>query len=157
MPYVGNPRRQNPIAFGTRRRGWNGPVRGRGLGGLGNGTSIPSSATPNPPGLTAGPNPLLVQSPISSNPLNFASPQSAIAAGLNPAQVTAAWTALVNSYPSVQTAINAGIAPGVATELWNGGTPPAAPLPWYKKYAVLLLAGGGAALLAFAGKHGEAR
>jgi hypothetical protein len=159
MPYLTNPRRQNPIAFGTRRRGWDGPVRNgnrlfTGMGGLADG--IPSSAGPNPASLYAPPNPQLVQSPFPSNPLNFASPQSAITAGLDPATVNTAWSKYINSFPSVQAAINGGVAPGVVTDLWNGGAPPAAPVPWYKKYAVLLIAGGGAVLLALAGK-GEAR
>jgi hypothetical protein len=152
MPYVTNPCRRSPIAFGSRRRGYDGPVRGRGLGA----DPIPSSSSPNPPGLVAGPSPLLVQSPVSANPLDFVSPQSAIAAGLPAAAVNAVWTQKVNSFPSVQTAINAGLAPAVVTEFWNGGPPPVAP-PWWKRNLPLLIAGGGAVLLAFAGHHREAR
>jgi len=148
--YVTNPSRQSPINFGKSRR-----YNFRGLRGLGD-DPIPSSSTPNPPALTAGPNPLLVQSPVSSSPLDFASPQSAIAAGLNAAAVNSAWSSKVNAFPSVQTAINAGIAPAVAAEFWNGGTPPAAPAPWWKRNAALLLAGGGVVLLAIAG-HKETR
>jgi hypothetical protein len=146
-------RRRGPIAFGTRRPGWDGPVRGA-AAGLGS-YSIPSSATPNPPGLTSGPSPLLVQPPWTSNPLQFASPQSAIAAGLDPTTVNTAWANLVNSYPSSQAAVNGGVAPGTVTELWNGGAQPAPP-SWWKKNSLLLIAGVGAAALAFAGKR-EAR
>jgi hypothetical protein len=152
MAYVTNPARRSPIAFGVRRRGYSGPVHGNGLSGPAD-AGVPSSATPNPPNLTSGPSPQLVQSPASSYPLDYVSPQSAIAAGLDPTKVNTAWTAYVNSFPGVQAAINAGLAPGVVTEYWNGGPGPAPPLPWYKKYAVLLLAGGGAVLLALAGKE----
>lgn len=153
MAYVTNPARRSPIAFGVRRRGYSGPIRGNGLSGLGD---VPSSATPNNPVFNAAPSPQLVQPPTSSYPLDYASPQSAIAAGLDQTKVNTAWTAYVNSFPGVQAAINAGLAPGVVTEYWNGGPGPAAPPPWYKKYAVLLIAGGGAVLLALAGKE-EAR
>ena len=146
--YVSNPRRQNPIAFGMSRR-----FNRRGLGS----DAVPSSATPNPPALTAGPSPLLVQSPVSSNPLDFASPQSAIAAGLDPTTVNTAWGQQVNSFASVQTAINSGIAPAVVAEFWTGGPPPSRPAPWWKRNGILLLAGGGVALLALFGDNREGR
>lgn len=148
MAYVTNPARRSPIAFGTRRRGYSGPIRGNGLSGLGD---VPSSATPNPPNLTSGPNPQLVQPPTSGNPLDYASPQSAIAAGLDQTKVNTAWTAYVNSFPGVQAAINAGLAPGVVTEYWNGGPGPAAPPPWWKRNALLIWAGVTAGVLMWAG------
>jgi hypothetical protein len=166
MTYITNPRRQNPISFGSRRRGWDGPVRRGFLAGMGDPTAaaaaaasvglpslVPSSAGPDPASLYAPPSPLLVQAPVSSNPLNYVSPQQAIAAGVDPGQATAAWTQYVNSFQSVQQAIQAGVAPTVVTDLWAGGAAPKARIAWYKKYAVLLLAGGGAALLMLAGKE----
>jgi hypothetical protein len=130
-----------------RRRRWM-----RGLGDL----PFVSSATPAASAAlsTAGPNPLLVQAPVPGDPLNFVSPQSAIAAGLDPTAVNAAWTAQVNSFPSVTSAIQAGIAPGVVTELWQGGSPPVTQT-WWQRYGVLLAAGGVALGLMFAGNKGD--
>lgn len=147
MAYMFHSHHQNPIAFGvSRRRNFRGALQGLGAD---------SSAVPNPPNLTAPPNPQLVQPPTSANPLNYVSPQQAIAQGVDPATANAAWAQLVNSYASVQDAVNAGLAPTVVTDLWTGGAVPA-PVPWWKKYAPLLLAGGGAALLILGGKR-EAR
>ncbi len=108
-----------------------------------------TSALPNPPLLTAGPNPATVQSPASSNPLDYVSPQSAVAAGLDPAQVNAAWTKQINQFPSAAAAINAGVPPTVVTELWQGGAPP--DVPFWQKYPVLTLAGAGLLALALLG------
>lgn len=55
----------------------------------------------------------------SNSPLDYTSPQAAIAAGLPPAQVMAAWSAALARYPSPQAAIAAGIPAGVVNQLWQ--------------------------------------
>lgn len=141
--YATNISNRGPIAFGE---GFGRAARK--ARGLGDATSYPTSAIPNPPSLVAAPSAQLVQPPWSTNPLQFVSPQQAIASGLDPTAVYAAWSNRVNSYPSSQAAVNAGIAPATVTELWTGGNPPAAK----KNYAPLFLALGGAAVLAFLGQ-----
>jgi hypothetical protein len=56
--------------------------------------------------------------PVSGNPLDYASPQAAIAAGLNSQATMQAWTQLLSRYPTQQAAIAAGIPAGVVTQLW---------------------------------------
>jgi hypothetical protein len=131
MPY---PRRALP----RRRRALSGYVT----------SSLPGA---NP--LARGPNPLLVQAPTSQNPLDYASPEAAVAAGLSPAQVTAAWSGQINQFSTVNQAINAGVPPTAVTQLWQGG---AVPEPWWKKNIVLVGALAGAAALLLFGSKREA-
>jgi hypothetical protein len=56
--------------------------------------------------------------PMSLDPLNFASPQAAIAAGADAQKTAAAWTKAVASFPTTQAALAAGIPAGVVTQLW---------------------------------------
>jgi len=113
-----------------------------------------TSAVPNPPGLTSGPNPLNAQAPVSrTNPLDYASPQSAVAAGLDPTVVNAAWAKAINAFPSAAAAVNAGVPAAVVTDMWTGGP---GPVPWWKKYPMLTLAGAGALAIAIlSGDKGE--
>jgi hypothetical protein len=55
----------------------------------------------------------------SNNPLDYTSPQAAIAAGLPAAQVMAQWSAALARFPSPQAAISAGIPAGVVNQLWQ--------------------------------------
>lgn len=55
----------------------------------------------------------------SKSPLDYTSPQAAIAAGLPAAQVMATWSAALARYPSPQAAIAAGIPAGVVNQLWQ--------------------------------------
>ncbi len=124
------------------------PVRRRRLSGY------VTSAAPTQPVIAAGPNPAIVQSPASPNPLDYVSPQSAVAAGLDPNLVNAAWSKQVNQFPSAAAAVNAGVPPTVVTDLWQGGTPP--DVPFWQKYPILTLAGAGVLALAlFGGKAAD--
>jgi hypothetical protein len=55
----------------------------------------------------------------STNPLDYTSPQAAIAAGLDPATVYSTWTASLARFPSPQAAIAAGVPAGVVNQLWQ--------------------------------------
>jgi len=55
----------------------------------------------------------------SQNPLDYTSPQAAIAAGLPSATVMATWSASLARFPSPQAAISAGIPAGVVNQLWE--------------------------------------
>lgn len=55
----------------------------------------------------------------SSSPLDYTSPQAAIAAGLPAAQVMAAWSTALARFPSPQAAISAGVPAGVVNQLWQ--------------------------------------
>jgi|HubBroStandDraft_6_1064221.scaffolds.fasta_scaffold17089_7 hypothetical protein len=55
----------------------------------------------------------------SKSPLDYTSPQAAIAAGLPASQVMAAWSAALARFPSPQAAISAGIPAGVVNQLWQ--------------------------------------
>lgn len=59
----------------------------------------------------------------SQDPLDYVSPQAAIAAGLNSTTVYAAWSSGVSKYPSPQAAVNAGIPAGVVNQLWQAIAP----------------------------------
>jgi len=86
-------------------------------------------------------------------PLDYISPQAAIAAGLDQTVVYSAWSAAVNQFPNPQAAMDAGVPPGVVTELWNGGPVPAPP---DNTKTILLVAGAIFAFLALAGGKREA-
>jgi hypothetical protein len=55
----------------------------------------------------------------SSNPLDYTSPQAAVAAGLDAVAVMAAWTKALARFPSPQAAINSGVPAGVVNQLWQ--------------------------------------
>jgi hypothetical protein len=55
----------------------------------------------------------------SSSPLDYTSPQAAIAAGLPAASVMATWSAALARFPSPQAAISAGVPAGVVNQLWQ--------------------------------------
>jgi hypothetical protein len=55
----------------------------------------------------------------SNNPLDYTSPQAAIAAGLDATAVMAAWTKSLARFPSPQAAISAGVPAGVVNQLWQ--------------------------------------
>lgn len=91
-----------------------------GLRGLGAATAISPGSYPNGPYPVAQSqaNLMNVQATLSQNPLDYSSPQYAIAAGLDPATVNAAWAKSLAQYPTQDAAINAGIMAGVVTQLW---------------------------------------
>jgi hypothetical protein len=55
----------------------------------------------------------------STSPLDYTSPQAAIAAGLDPQTVYNAWSAALSRFPSPQAAISAGVPAGVVNQLWQ--------------------------------------
>jgi len=61
------------------------------------------------------------------DPLQYASPQAAIAAGLDPNVTWSHWSAAVNGFASKQAALDAQLPPGVVQQLWAGGTGTKAP------------------------------
>jgi len=65
--------------------------------------------------------------PLPSNPLSYATPQSAIAGGANAQATYAAWTKMIATYPTQQAAIAAGIPAGVVTQLWAASRSAVAP------------------------------
>jgi hypothetical protein len=100
---------------------------------------------------------------MNLDPLNFVSPQAAIAAGADPQKTAAAWTKAVASFPSQGAAIAAGIPAGVITQLWAASrsmVPPPAGGSWFSgstfgiKNAYLVAGLAGIALLA-GGKKGR--
>ena len=74
----------------------------------------PSGYPPIPAQISAN----YTSQPMNLDPLNFVSPQAAIAAGADPQKVSAAWIRAVGSFPSQQAALSAGIPAGVVTQLW---------------------------------------
>ena len=97
---------------------------------------------------------LLTQQQNSQNPLDYVSPQAAIAAGLNPQIVYTAWSQALARFPTQQAALQAGIPAGVVTQLYaasrsalpSTGFLDQAPLCIANKF--LLMGGFGIALLA---------
>jgi len=55
----------------------------------------------------------------SQDPLDYTSPQAAIAAGLDPTKTYAAWTNAMQRFSSPQAAISAGVPAGVVNQLWQ--------------------------------------
>jgi hypothetical protein len=74
----------------------------------------------------------------SQNPLDYTSPQAAIAAGLDPTTVYNAWSKSLARFPSPQAAIAAGVPAGVVNQLWqqsnvaaaNAAAASASSFPW---------------------------
>jgi hypothetical protein len=79
---------------------------------------MPTPLPTNYPPLPAQINANYTAQPMSLDPLNFVSPQAAIAAGADPQKTAAAWTKAVASFPSANAAVAAGIPAGVVTQLW---------------------------------------
>lgn len=82
----------------------------------------PIAAPPSQPGVNpavqAAYQNLLTQQQNSQNPLDYVSPQAAIAAGLPSQAVYNAWSAAMAKFPSQQAALNSGVPAGVVTQLW---------------------------------------
>lgn len=99
----------------------------------------------------------------STNPLDYTSPQAAVAAGLDAVAVMAAWTKALARFPSPQAAISAGVPAGVVNQLWqqsqvNAANNAAASAASSASVGTLALYGGGALLLLMAlGGHGGRR
>jgi hypothetical protein len=88
----------------------------------------------------------------SQSPLDYVSPQAAIAAGLDPKIVYAAWSAALARFPSPQAAISAGVPAGVVNQLWqqsnvNAANAAARSAASTANFGTLALWGGGALLL----------
>lgn len=100
---------------------------------------------------------LLTQQQNSQNPLDYVSPQAAIAAGLPAQAVYNAWSQAMARFPTQQAALNAGIPAGVVTQLWeqSRAAAPAATSNTFLGVPVTYLFGGGLAILAIAGLRGR--
>lgn len=114
-----------------RRRTW----AMNGLRGLGNGdpTAVITMQWPDPPvpsssgaqpDLPANNIPQVLQNIFTSaspdpSPLDYVSPQAAIAAGLDSQFVYQTWTRALTQFPTQQAAIAAGVPSGVVTQLWS--------------------------------------
>jgi hypothetical protein len=128
------------------------------------GSYIPGSPDYGLPGVAAAPsqpgvNPavqqayqnLLTQQQNSKDPLDYVSPQAAIAAGLPSQAVYNAWSASLAKFPTQNAALAAGIPAGVVTQLWAPSRA-AASAPTTSLFAgvsttTLLFAGGAVLLL----------
>lgn len=84
----------------------------------GSSTSLMPTAPTSYPPIPAQINSSYTVEPMNLDPLNFVSPQAAIAAGADPQKTAAAWTKAVASFPTQQAALAAGIPAGVITQLW---------------------------------------
>lgn len=124
-------------------------------------TMIPAPTVLQQPGVNpsiqaAYKNLLTTQQP-SQNPLDYVSPQAAIAAGLPAQSVYNAWSQALARFPSQQAALNAGVPAGVVTQLWaqSRAAVPAASTNTFLGVPVTYLLGGGLAILALAGLRGR--
>lgn len=90
--------------------------------------SVPAPPSGYPP-LPAQIRASYTSQPMNLDPLNFVSPQAAIAAGADPQKTAAAWTKAVASFPTQQAALAAGIPAGVVTQLWAASRSAAAGAP----------------------------
>jgi hypothetical protein len=101
--------------------------------------------------------------PMTLDPLNFVSPQAAIAAGADPQKTATRWTQAVASFPTQSAAIAAGIPAGVITQLWAASrsiVPPPAGGSWFDGSTfgiknVYLVAGLAGIVLLAGGKRGR--
>ncbi len=82
---------------------------------------IPGSQNPSPVtgGASNGGITTVTAGTPSKSPLDYTSPQAAIAAGLDPATVYSKWTASLAQFSSPQAAISAGVPAGVVNQLWQ--------------------------------------
>jgi len=94
---------------------------------------------------------LLTTQQASQNPLDYVSPQAAIAAGLPAQAVYNAWSAGLAKFPTQQAALQAGIPAGVVTQLWaqSRSAAPASSSGFFSGISTttLLLIGGGILVL----------
>jgi hypothetical protein len=74
-------------------------------------------------------NNLVTQAQSSTSPLDYVSPQAAIAAGLNQQTVYNAWAGQMAKYPTMTAAIAAGIPAAIVTQLWSQSRQAAAAPP----------------------------
>jgi hypothetical protein len=82
---------------------------------------VPDGAQNPSPTTTNGVTPNLTP-PVgtpSTDPLDYVSPQQAIAAGLDPGKVYAAWSTSLQKFASPSAAISAGVPAGVVNQLWQ--------------------------------------
>ena len=140
-----------PLATGPYNSRPRKDLRGlRGMRGLGAAGEIisPGSYPNGPYGIGQNQANLMnVQATLSPNPLDYSSPQYAIAAGLDPTTVNNAWAQALAQYPTQDAAVSAGIMAGVVTQLWAQSrqyiSQPAAP-----NYTPMILIGLGVVILA---------
>jgi hypothetical protein len=103
-------------------------------------TGIPALNTPSLPAGAQNPSPVaggasnggittVMATQPSTSPLDYTSPQAAIAAGLDPQTVYNAWSAALARFPSPQAAISAGVPAGVVNQLWQSAHVTAATTP----------------------------
>lgn len=90
---------------------------------------------------------LLTTQQNSTDPLDYVSPQAAIAAGLPASSVNASWSTALAKFPTQAAALAAGIAPAVVTQYWAQSRS-AAPAASSLSGNTLLYVAGGIALLA---------
>jgi len=98
---------------------------------------------------------------VSQDPLDYVSPQAAIAAGVPAQTAYNAWSGAIARFPTQQAALAAGIPAGVVTQLWaQSRTAVPASTSFFSgttlglPNTLLLFGAGGIALLAFArGRH----
>jgi hypothetical protein len=79
----------------------------------------PSANLPTSPGQVNWTQVLTATVP-STDPLDYVSPQAAIAAGLDPNVVYSTWAAKIKQFPTAQAAVAAGVPAGVVTQLYTG-------------------------------------
>lgn len=105
---------------------------------------------------------LLTQQQNSQSPLDYVSPQAAIAAGLPPQSVYSSWSSAIAKFPTQTAALAAGIPAGVVTQLWaQSRTAVPVTTSWFDQQTFgvsnkVLAAGiGGILLLTMAGGRGR--
>lgn len=133
----------------------------------------PAPGTPAPPPASQGSGApvdqayrdLITAAVQSADPLDYISPQAAIAAGLDPARVYAAWTSSLQAQvssgkiKSPQDAIAQGWSPGVVTELWPQVAAQPKPVSWLDQAPLGIankwLLAGGAGIVLLTGLKGR--
>lgn len=119
--------------------------------------STPQQPGVNPAMQTAYSN-LLTTQQRDTNPLDYVSPQAAIAAGLPAQTVYNAWSQALARFPTQQAALNAGIPAGVVTQLWaqsRAAVPAASSTGTFLGVPITYLLGGGLAIFVLAGLRGK--
>jgi hypothetical protein len=146
--------------YPSRMSAYPGPrTKLRGLRGLGFGPFYGGSQPPSPAAQTPTVQTQLQTGSVpSQNPLEYVSPQAAIAAGLPSGPVMQAWTQALAAFATPTAAVNAGIPAAVVTQLFEPSRAYVANNPsWFDQTTLgisngLWLAGalaGAAALLVF--------
>jgi hypothetical protein len=120
--------------------------------------SLPGAQNPSPStgGASNGGITTVMAAKPSTSPLDYTSPQAAIAAGLDPQTVYNAWSAALARFPSPQAAISAGVPAGVVNQLWQSAyvNKAAAPAPSIGIGTIVLVGGGLFLLSALGGRRG---